>query len=340
MNQPDKESELRILPVSVTQQLAKLLDGDDSILSLLMGSVVKDLDNPSSELRFTSNDIELIRNHSQEIRKSPIMIFLDEWSTMGKNRPKLRHLLTLLIKCHLFRAADYLANYLGEQQPKRPQNGPAARVEIDIDIPDEIVDVVNGFNYPFSGSEINRNQPRTKPEIVAPNMNFASENSENGNISLPLIPVPSNPYKTSSIFNGPSTANVSPSLSNLMQFSTNMSLRQVSSPAANAVTPSEPFIPAFSALQVSTQIPMTINPEQTNAHDENIPAFSGLMINGNSTNPSSELPAVLKSLEIPKEPQIENSNIPMLSDLISGESSLPNRSQISTQSTISSSDSD
>lgn len=341
MDQPEllKETEVRKLPVSVSQQLAKLLDGDDSILSLLMGSVVKDLDNPSSELRFTSNDIELVRNHSQEIRKSAILIFLDEWSTMGKTRPKLRHLLALLTKCQLFRAADFLASLINEPQPRRPKNGPAARVEIDIDLPGDILEVVNGLEYPFSGSEVNNNQQRPKPEIIAPNMNFASDSSTNGNISLPLIPVPSNRYTSSLIFNTPSTANVNFSRSNLIEFSQNNLSNKNSVPAA--ALQSAAYIPALSALQATEQIPMTVNSSQSIAQDENIPAFSGLMINGTSTHYSDELPATLRSSELSsKTYEYSNGNLPMISSLITGESTSQSRNDMTTQSTISSIDSD
>lgn len=340
MNQPEqlqRETEVRLLPISITQQLAKFLDGDDSILSLLMGSVVRDLDNPSSELRFASNDIELIRNHSQEIRKSAVMIFLDEWSTMGKNRPKLRHLLALFVKCQLFRAADYLASVIGEPKPTRPQNGPAASVEINIDLPDDLVEVVNGLEDPFSGSEVNKNKPRVK-QIAAPNMNFASASSENGNISIPLIPT--NSYTRSSIFNAPppSTANMNPSISNLMKFSQSKPTQSPSRTAA--APPHDDLIPAFSVLQVPDQIPITVNSEPNIVQDANIPAFSGLMVNGNSTNPSNALPTMSRSLEIPGSSKTDNahstSNLPMLSDLINGESSSQTRSQMSTLSTISS----
>lgn len=341
MNQPKltKETEVRKLTVSNSQQLATLLDGDDSILSLLMGSVVKDLDDPSSELRFTSNDIDHVRNHSQEIRKSAILIFLDEWSTMGKSRPKLGHLLALLIKCQLFRAADFLASLINEPQPRRPEYGPAARVKIDIDLPDDIVEVVNGLEYPFSGSEVNNNQQRPKPEIIAPNMNFATDSSTNGNISLPLIPVPSNRYISSAIFNTPSTANVNFSRSNLIKFSQNFTPNQSLAPAA--ALQSEAYIPALSALQSTKKIPMTVDSNQNIAQDENVPAISALLIKETTTNISDELPATLMSFEVSsKTNEYSNANIPMISALITDDSTSQSHNDMTTQSTISSTDSD
>lgn len=63
--------EIRNLSVAITQNIAKLFDGDDSVLSLLMGNIVKDFDEPNSELRFTSADIDSIRDHAQRLMRSP-----------------------------------------------------------------------------------------------------------------------------------------------------------------------------------------------------------------------------------------------------------------------------
>ncbi|XP_024943510.1 myb-like protein P isoform X2 [Cephus cinctus] len=50
---------------------------------------------------------------------------------MGKCRPTLRSTLNLLVKAELFRAADYIAvNLLNEQPPSRPENGLAANIDI------------------------------------------------------------------------------------------------------------------------------------------------------------------------------------------------------------------
>lgn len=50
---------------------------------------------------------------------------------MGRKRPTIRKLINLLIQVELFRAADYLAiEVLNEEPPKRPQSGPAAPIDI------------------------------------------------------------------------------------------------------------------------------------------------------------------------------------------------------------------
>lgn len=87
-----KELELRHLTTQKQLELAKILDVDDSILSLLMGNIVKlknldnDNDDSGSELRFSSIDIDQLREHSIRHNKSAILVLLDEWSTMGRIR--------------------------------------------------------------------------------------------------------------------------------------------------------------------------------------------------------------------------------------------------------------
>lgn len=152
------EMELRHLPTQQQLQLAKLLDMDDSILSLMMGNIAKDINNLNSELRFNSTDIDSVREHAERHKKSPILILLDEWSTMGKERPRMRHLLSLLVKCQLFFAADYVAELIRVEKPERPKTGPAALVDISLTDDEKVEDIVRNIEYPFSSIDINVNK--------------------------------------------------------------------------------------------------------------------------------------------------------------------------------------
>lgn len=147
MSNLSKEMELRHVPIQHQLSLATLLDMDDSILSLLMGNISKNNDDTSSELRFDSADIDILRKHAERLKRSPILILLDEWSTMGKCRPKVKHLLSLLIKCQLFHAADYVADLIKEPKPQRPKSGPAASVDISI-LNEEAL--IKNLDVPFS----------------------------------------------------------------------------------------------------------------------------------------------------------------------------------------------
>ena len=328
-----KEMEIRNLPVSVSQNLAKFFEGDDTILSLLMGNIPKDLENPHL-LRFTSTDIDSIRNHAQQLVKSPILILLDEWSTMGRPRPRLHHLLALLVKCQLFRAAEYVAQLIDEPEPERPTQGPAARV--DISLPDDIEIVVNGMDYPYSSVEANRDQADMKPPINPPMIRFETDaSSAENNVSIPFIRPPQATTSSSRLFQGQQSTHKL--TSDLIKFSKDVASRQPST-SVNA-EPSQLYIPALSALQNSVKIPATVKSITNVTTTDYIPALSGLMLNENSRQSEEELPAVLGYFETRNEhSQAFDGNVPSFSKIFSGGKS----SQIinSIRSSTSSSDSD
>lgn len=279
------DTEIRNLPVSIIQNIAQLLAGDDTVLGLLMGNIVSDVNDPNSGLRFTSGDIDLIR-HRHQSTLDQISLLFDEWGTMGRNRPRVRHLLNLLIRCQLFRAADFVAQLLNDPKPARPTAGPAALVDISLS---DVEVLVNGLDYPSSGELLNLNQATAKPEAIAPNMNFTRESSNIDNNLMPLIPIP----KSSKIF-----MNGSGQLSDL---NSNMKKREkaVESPAP-APQISELFIPAISSLQTpDPPIPITVNSTE---HSINMPALSNLMINQHSGDQQSNgLPIVHPSYAHPSE---------------------------------------
>lgn len=283
-----RDMEIRNLPPSITQNIAQRLEGDDSVLSLMMGNIVKDLENPlTSELRFTSSDIETIRNHAHQLRKSAILIFFEEWSTMGgRHRPRLYHLLELFVKCQLFRAADYVATLIGAPTPERPLVGPSAH--IDISLPDDVESLVNGMDYPFGIETANLDRPQGRPEINGPNLNFPPsievQASTVHNVSIPFIAPPS----SSRIFNGSVP-------SNLIKFS-DKNTKQMSTQPQVAIA-SEPFIPAISALQTPDGFPVTVNSERNMEQSSNIPAISGLLLNDETRNNSTANPAVLNTMQ-------------------------------------------
>lgn len=51
----------------------------------------------------------IVENAGLKHKKECSAILLDEWGTSGRIRPRLGHLLTLLKKAELYRAADYVA---------------------------------------------------------------------------------------------------------------------------------------------------------------------------------------------------------------------------------------
>lgn len=82
-----------------------------------------------SKPKYTAEHVSLIERHGRTSGVPPGEILLDEWSTSGRKRPTTEVLLDLLIKCEMFRAADYVASeLLGQDAPARPESGPAAKI--------------------------------------------------------------------------------------------------------------------------------------------------------------------------------------------------------------------
>ncbi|XP_066145332.1 interleukin-1 receptor-associated kinase 4-like isoform X2 [Euwallacea fornicatus] len=120
----------------------------------------------------------IIEKGSEMYNKSCTQILFDEWGTSDRIRPSLGHLKYLLIKAELFRAADYVANLLGEEPASRPTEGPAAAVSLSLvnqklqnEI--EIKQHLDEINYPREAiekirkkSSENKNLVPIIPEIV------------------------------------------------------------------------------------------------------------------------------------------------------------------------------
>lgn len=116
------------------------------------------------EKLYNSTHIKLIENASKKDPRSAAEIFLFEWSTTGRRRPTVVHLLDLLKAANLYRAADYIAiNVLQQRAVERPTTGPAAKISIseldaELDAEDENV------NPQVSNVTIENNLDNSKPE--------------------------------------------------------------------------------------------------------------------------------------------------------------------------------
>lgn len=129
---------------------------------------------------------------------------LDEWGTSGRVRPALGHLLYLLTKAKLFRAADYVAvDLLKQEKPQRPSTGPEALISIVL--PElskekdkhleEIEILLDKIRYPDSALKLIRtnseelakhqNRPSVIPQIViSPDID---EGNREPQFSVPLV---------------------------------------------------------------------------------------------------------------------------------------------------------
>ncbi|XP_018565585.1 probable LRR receptor-like serine/threonine-protein kinase At2g23950 [Anoplophora glabripennis] len=136
--QMDPSLEIRKLSPRYIRELAQILETHElwkRLMSIIPKTLEKfnfvcnvTLDNPH---KYNSEHFKLIENASEKYRRACTEILLDEWGTSGRVRPALGHLLYLLTKAKLFRAADYIAvDLLKQEKPQRPSTGPEALISI------------------------------------------------------------------------------------------------------------------------------------------------------------------------------------------------------------------
>lgn len=124
-----------------------------------------------------------------------VNILLDEWSTSGRIRPTLEHLLNLLVKIQSYRAVDYVAlDILNEAQPpSRPSFGPAAAVPIpheDDDYHDSSAATINAAdNNNTTMSSSSRSSGESLSQInpinhIGSNNNTTTTNNNDNNNSV------------------------------------------------------------------------------------------------------------------------------------------------------------
>ncbi|CAK9800808.1 Protein Tube [Anthophora quadrimaculata] len=173
------DTELRKLRPAELYTLGQILNISDS-WKKLMAIVPKE--DACNLPKFTTEHFSIIEQAAQQQRRSAAEIFLSEWGTMGKNRPTLRILLNLLVKAELFRAADYVAgDILNDELPKRPERGPAAPVDISDEVINKLLEekmkLQNlGFNESLIfglPSKVNNNET-ANPNAVHNTMNNSS----------------------------------------------------------------------------------------------------------------------------------------------------------------------
>ncbi|XP_066251387.1 interleukin-1 receptor-associated kinase 4-like isoform X2 [Euwallacea similis] len=130
--------EIRNLPPSITAELTKILDEAD-LWKRLMNNIPMRLNHSyrcditaANVRKYNSDDFRIIEKGSVMFNRSCTEILFDEWGTSDRIRPSLGHLKYLLVKTELFRAADYVANLLGEEPAPRPNEGPAAPISLSL----------------------------------------------------------------------------------------------------------------------------------------------------------------------------------------------------------------
>ncbi|XP_057665263.1 interleukin-1 receptor-associated kinase 4-like [Diorhabda carinulata] len=158
----DSSLEIRKLLPSHVRELASILETHD-LWKRLMSIIPKTLEKtnykcdltPQNQHKYISRHFSLIENESKKSKRTCTEILFDEWGTSGRVRPALGHLLYLLTKANLYRAADYVAvNLLQQEKPCRPDVGPEAEITVDLsqlikekEKDEEIEKILDNVNY-------------------------------------------------------------------------------------------------------------------------------------------------------------------------------------------------
>lgn len=126
----------------------------------------------------------MIKESSALKKTSPSGILFEEWSTSGRRRPTIGDLLECLIRIPLYRAADFIAiNILNEEPPKRPDSGPAKRIDISIPIDIKAIESQLANIHDPKTSTLQNIMPSTFDNV---NMNYNVDiNLDQHKISLP-----------------------------------------------------------------------------------------------------------------------------------------------------------
>ena len=121
----DAETEIRHLLPRDLRYFIEMLDSGDHWKQL--ASILPKPDCKPGYL-MTSQMIQLLESHSRQINGSPTRALLDYWGTYGRKRPTIKNLITNLISCKLYQAADYVSI-------KILNEGPVIRDSDKLDIP-------------------------------------------------------------------------------------------------------------------------------------------------------------------------------------------------------------
>lgn len=187
--------EIRKLPPSALGELVKILEYNES-WKRLMAIVPKHLEKNNYDClidrfnpKYNSEHFRLIENASISLHRACTEILLDEWGTSDRVLPALGHLLNLLKKAELYRAADFVAvNLMGLETPERPKEGPAALISTTLPPESqEIESILDNININSSdienlNSEVNSNSDNNN--MVVPTITITQNSSGSANIPV------------------------------------------------------------------------------------------------------------------------------------------------------------
>ncbi|XP_063229926.1 interleukin-1 receptor-associated kinase 4-like [Bacillus rossius redtenbacheri] len=176
----DPNLEVRKLPAGDLFNLASILEQSDN-WKTLMARMPKSLDGDAPFLpKYKVEHIKLVEQWAGRQQRLCAEVFLEEWSTSGRDRPTLAALLRVLQGQDLFRAADFVAEQLlGVGRPERPGSGPAAPVDVSTDVIEQLVPVAASLGL---GAERGETPRQLREGLIAERLDLGAPEQE----TLPL----------------------------------------------------------------------------------------------------------------------------------------------------------
>ncbi|CAG9793115.1 unnamed protein product [Diatraea saccharalis] len=127
-----KYEELRKLPTGSLYRISETLETNGDWRKV-MSLIPKDPNAEKFEPKYNSQQMRIIEEHAKGTSKTCAEVLFDEWGTSGRIRPTLATLQNLILQAGIYKAADEIALMLQEAPPQRPNTGPAAKIETDIE---------------------------------------------------------------------------------------------------------------------------------------------------------------------------------------------------------------
>lgn len=247
-----KNIEIRKLPVGSLYNIADILETNQD-WKKVMAIIPKNPQSSDFEPKYNNEHIRLIEDHSRSTGRKCAEILIEEWSTSGRIRPTLSTLKDIVLKAEIYRAADALAALLQENEPSRPQHGPAAQIDIDISKMLES-DSLNNFN---TTNSVKREYfEKTTQQLQRPTDELEKMIGEQPTLQMK-------------------------SASNMIEFSADMNSADIPNISALQPLSNKSTMPLKSdsdLIKFSTKYPIPeVNVEEPTLESVNIPHFSAMM---------------------------------------------------------------
>lgn len=135
-------------------ELASVLEDDWRTLFYLIPRKIADVERPAGSypIRYNGTHESELDDYGRIQNTARARILLEEWGTSGRKgeRPTLGHLYTLVDKGGMIRAVRHIEKLLKVPESAQPDSGPAAPIDVDLELNRLIEKQLEGIAYPSS----------------------------------------------------------------------------------------------------------------------------------------------------------------------------------------------